>query len=325
MKKQRKISEVIFFILVAFLLYNSKVIVANAVSNNAISVSDNEIATDIDKVSESKDSDSTLVQIEVPSNISFILDPFELNSKGQIYSSVFDIVNKSDVDVEIEISDIKYIFSDGSECVASAAPIASSTDSDKKDIYLFLNWVDDVQADMRESTSSVGVSHTAEDLDVVITAEEKVSPRTFFLKAATYNSKNIQIISPASRISFCLDGSINSNPSIPWEKGDVKIELSYVCKAIENSGEATKSVSDNELSGGSISDNSISDNSILDNNDIQTENQPASSISENAAMVIPEINSDDNPIPQPNAIMPSAKEDEKSITEKLNENTVSGM
>lgn len=224
------------------------------------SVSDNSIAA------LSLPQENPVIQLEVPTQLPFMIDPYEIAGAGQIYSADFLITNKSTFPVDIDITKISYTLNDES-IKPSGEPIPADTTSTEKDIYLFLKWAEKKIGDSGVIVNDyVDDSRVAANREDIITSEEGWQPRVIHLE-------------PGADIMFTLDGSVNAMAENPWKQKDISIELAYTCGT---EIEKKKSVSENALTvsenmvtvsentAESVSENKTEDTSISENTVSQT-------------------------------------------------------
>lgn len=98
------------------------------------SVSDNTI--------EEKSTD--IIRVVLPIKLNFAIDPNGVSGMGQILSSDYDMINYSNVPIEIEITDIYYEFADPENCISLSEPYDSESEDagGKKAFYLYMGHAD---------------------------------------------------------------------------------------------------------------------------------------------------------------------------------------
>jgi hypothetical protein len=99
------------------------------------------------------------------------------------------------------ITDMDVAFSNDTDFEALAAPYDSSSASDKKAIYLVLNF------------------SGADAAPAILTDPERNGPVFISLPAG------------GEPVVMSLTGSINSNPAVSWKNGDVRVHLKYKIEA----------------------------------------------------------------------------------------------
>lgn len=158
-------------------------------------------AMDTDSTDSYEDNDYTYVISEVlnvilPSAVEFNIDPFELGGRGQIYSDMYFIENKSETSVFLTFSDGGGVtFANNTDFEAVSYPFGNIK-SDLKSIYLVLNFGrDDIP-------------------DIVFTDYNHSGGVTIELE-------------PHSLIPFSFSGTVNPYPAVKWRAGDVKLCLTY--------------------------------------------------------------------------------------------------
>ncbi len=141
-----------------------------------------------------------VLNVLVPVDIDFTIDPFELSGRGQVYSEPVEFVNYGDTNVTLSLADLTVTFADGGDFEAVPAPFGDEYVSDKKAICIILNV---------EAGSSASVPITGEDY----------GPVEFELGAYGSGERNWCTLS--------VSGAANPYPAEKWEHGDVKISLTY--------------------------------------------------------------------------------------------------
>lgn len=241
-------------------------------------IEEEEVASVSDNNLEEQESqqENPVLQLEVPTRLPFMIDPYEIGGEGQIYSADFLLTNKSTFPIDIDITKISYILNDKS-IKPSGEPIPADTTSKEKDIYLFIKWAEkEIGDDGVIVNEYVDDSHEASNAADVLTDEEGWQSRIIHLE-------------PGADIMFTMDGSVNAMAEKPWKQEDISIELAYVCGM---KIEKEESVSENVLT---VSENivTVSENIAESVNENKTEN---TSISENKALhTEKEENSEENP------------------------------
>jgi hypothetical protein len=145
--------------------------------------------------------DDGVVQMLTPMSLDFYIDPFDLLGLGKVYSQSYPLENLGSTDLHIIIKDISVTFSNDTDFEALSAPFEQGTVSDKKAIYLVLNF----------SGASIP--------PVVLTATERSSAIVIPLPAGS------------DPVIISVSGDINSYPDEEWADGDVRIRLKYSIEA----------------------------------------------------------------------------------------------
>jgi hypothetical protein len=143
--------------------------------------------------------DEPILNVLVPVDIDFTIDPFELAGRGQVYSEPVEFINHGETDVILTITDLAVTFANDTDFETVAAPFGEEYSSDKKAICLLLNF---------ESAYSSAVSIT-----------DDCSPVSFALNARGSAERNSCTLS--------VSGAVNPYPAVKWRDGEVKISLTY--------------------------------------------------------------------------------------------------
>ena len=147
-----------------------------------------------------------IFNVIVPSSLDFIIDPFELAGKGQVYSEEFPIINCGETDVLLVFADIAVIFANDTEFESLAEPFDKQGFHDEKSAYLVLDFGCD------DMTPFV-FAHGETDLPIQI---------------ALYAEQD----APACALS--ISGSVNPYPANEWRDGDIRIQLTYQLEALQD-------------------------------------------------------------------------------------------
>lgn len=167
-----------------------------------------------DSVSENSDNAETMLipikedtglRIEVPTELPFVIDPFEITGRGQVYSQDFQIINRSAERVKVTLTEIKYSFKNNKDFRAVSALEDIDDTSDKKDIFLTLD-----------------IEETGETL--AITDQSPLKNYSFLLASGNGDGEES---GESDRITFSIGGSVNPSPRSEWYRNDVRIEILY--------------------------------------------------------------------------------------------------
>jgi hypothetical protein len=146
-----------------------------------------------------------VVSVQVPVDLDFTIDPFELAGRGQIYSDRVEFVNYGDTDVTLTITDASVIFANETDFEAVAVPFGEEFVSNKKAICLMLDF------------------YSPQYPPVSITGGHSL-PITIELGASGGGKESSRALT--------VTGSANLYPDKDWRDGDVKIRLTYLIEPI---------------------------------------------------------------------------------------------
>lgn len=165
-------------------------------------------------------------RVSLPADSRVYLDPGNLSGRGQIFSDSCQVENYGNTDIAIKIKniDIYYQFSE-SIYEFSKDAVTGSLPSVKR-LQVDMIWKNE-----DEDTEKV--------LNICEGAPEEY---VLFLKAANYD-ENGEFISVAEggRGSFSFTGTVNSNPNLIWEDGEITVSFRYeIVNMEEKSDEVTE-------------------------------------------------------------------------------------
>jgi hypothetical protein len=140
--------------------------------------------------------DEGVYNVWVPENLDFVIDPFGVAKRGQVYSDVYEFVNLGDSDVLLKITDVDLSFSDSNDFEEASEAFGFELESEKKLIYLQLDFG---------------------------AAPYGIVPITNVTGAA------IDVLLPAGGgpVPLSVGGTVNAYADPEWRNGDVKINVTY--------------------------------------------------------------------------------------------------
>jgi hypothetical protein len=224
----------------------------NSVSDNAVSensISDNSLSAN--SISENSVSDNN-VRVLLPIDLNFAIYPDGLSGMGQVFSPDYDMINYSDVPIEMEITDVYYEFADPENCIALSEPYVKGSGNDKKAFYLYLGRADIIEGNTEENliryydeyiegqdkewgNQVISEEVRAGEGDVLITDQHLNEPVKFILEPSVYNEEGEFVsVGSESRASFRFFGSMNSTPETAWFNENVELKIVYTYKVVEN-------------------------------------------------------------------------------------------
>lgn len=188
-----------FFIAVVFLLFPSVTVLAGESEDSSPEETDNTISS-APELDISEADDPFVMCVSLPGETPFVIDPYEQEGKGQLYSDEFVIENHGSSDVRLIFTSIGVAFHGQGEFVPLAIPFDETVASRAKDIYMTMRFPD------RDAAV------------IVITDVTRSDAPQFILEAAGQER---------SRLVFQYTGNINHAPELPWKAGDVRVEFQY--------------------------------------------------------------------------------------------------
>lgn len=216
----------------------------DAVSENA--VSENTVSENT--VSENAVSDN-IIRVLLPVKLDFAINPYGFGGMGQVISNDYDMINYSNVPIEVEIADIYYEFADPENCVSLHEPGIGEDVSEKKAFYLYLSRADIVKKDdefkkyykeyIDGQDEEWGQQTLAEDIsagenDILITDEHLIEPIKFVLAPSIYEEGELVQTDAESMATFRFFGSMSSAPKVDWFSDNMKLKIVYTYRVVED-------------------------------------------------------------------------------------------
>lgn len=163
-------------------------------AENAVETND---SSDREKKSEASSEKSDINQLQVPQKLHIVIDPWEMDGKGQIYSKIYRIKNAGNTAGVLTLSHLA--------CEAGkkgGAVVRDDTkglhDDKEKSVYM------EMKFDNKEK--------------IVLSQKETV-----------YKVK----LNPGEELSLSFSGEVNENASKSWKDGDIGVTVTYLWEAEE--------------------------------------------------------------------------------------------
>lgn len=180
---------------------------------------DESTSPDADEVSD--EPADKYINVALPLEVPFCIDPYDLTGLGQIHSERFSVTNLGDCDAIVTFDSVQYIFADGSECISVSDPEAeefTGEESREKAFYMTLNIYDGEEA-----------------MQTIITDQKQSDIASFYLSATgpASNEEEAEFIEGGS-IYFDFSGAVNARTDKEWLSNDVTVIISYRVELISN-------------------------------------------------------------------------------------------
>ncbi len=162
--------------------------------------------------------ESCIYNVAFPTGTKAFLDPDNLSGRGQIFSDDFKVENYGNTDVAIKIKNIEVYYRSTEDVYEFSEEKVSDHHSHIKKLNVDVVWKNEVEKTER-----------------VLNVLEGISDKyVLFLKASKYD-ENGSFAGPSdgSTGSFYFTGTLNSNPELVWEDGEVQISFDYEIENIE--------------------------------------------------------------------------------------------
>lgn len=156
--------------------------------------------------------EDTTYNVSFPANIHAYLDPGNLSGKGQIFSDTYIIENFGNKNLLIKIKNIdinywsdEYIYEFSQEAV---------TVQESRVKKLNVNMIWENESENRRKVLNI--------------FDCELDEYVLFLRAAEYN-KNGEFVklNESSKGSFYFTGTLNANPNLVWEDGEITVSFDY--------------------------------------------------------------------------------------------------
>lgn len=147
-----------------------------------------------------------------PTNPRAYFDPDNLSGKGQVFSDEFNVENHGNTDIAIKIKNIEVY------CRSREEVYELSEES-----------ITDEQSNVKKINVNVVWKNKQEDEERILNVAEWDSNEYFlYLKASQYDGEGNYIgLNEGSTGLFYFTGTLNSNPELVWEDGEVTISFDY--------------------------------------------------------------------------------------------------
>ncbi len=166
--------------------------------------------------------DTDVYNVSFPTDSRAYLDPDNLSGRGQIFSEDFKIENYGNTDVAIKIKNIEVYYRSTEEVYELSETEVTDRTSDIKRLNVDIVWRNE-----KENTEKV--------LNV---AEGTFDELVLDLKASKYDEDgSFMELDEGSVGLFYFTGSVNSNPGLVWEDGEITISFGYEVVKIEEEKE----------------------------------------------------------------------------------------
>lgn len=186
-------------------------------------LSDEKIISDSDE--------NVLYQVSFPANTKAYFDPGNLSGRGQVFSDRFTVENYGNTNVAIKIKHINVYYLSADDIYEFSDHEITDSASHVKKMNINMVWENE---DM-QTEKVLQISEGARDEMVL------------WLRAAKYSeSGEFLSLSDGGTGSFYFTGTVNANPNLNWEDGEITVSFDYEIVNVEE--EEPSSVSSGNLS-----------------------------------------------------------------------------
>ncbi|MCL2050604.1 MAG: hypothetical protein FWG91_02570 [Lachnospiraceae bacterium] len=155
--------------------------------------------------------DDVNIQVAIPLSLDFILDPYNISGQGTLFAPEYSIANYSNIDIELEIHDLAYSFSDNGDFLSLTEAPNQDEEAQEKMVFMFLRHLMEPQND-----------------DFIITDQADGAVLSIRLEAANYDENGEFVsLNESSIFRFTIMGAVTNGLSAPWKSGDLKLNMVY--------------------------------------------------------------------------------------------------
>lgn len=133
----------------------------------------------------------SVVRLQVPVNLDFMLDPFEINGNGQVYSPDYYIKNTGTERLFLNLNEIQAV-DNSADRVVFVQDESAVRHTKEKSLFLILAF---------DNGDEIILSTDGEEYEIVLDPDEE--------------------------LSFSITGALNEGAEREWREGDVRIRLTY--------------------------------------------------------------------------------------------------
>ena len=205
-------------------------------SNHAVILEQEEDTLEAPDASE----EEVLYQVSFPTDIHGFLDPGNLSGKGQIFSERYAVENYGNTDIKIKIKNIDVYYASSEDVYEFSDEKIEDHSSGVKRMNIQMVWENESEGTKKALCLSEGVR------------DEEVLE----LKAPEHDENGAFVsLKEGSFGLFYFTGTLNANPNIEWEEGELIIRFDYEILSTghpEEQKDEALNAGDNEKEEGSI-------------------------------------------------------------------------
>lgn len=184
-----------------------------------------------DKITEDIEK-NTIYSVSFPTNTKAVLDPGNVSGRGQIFSERYVVENYGNTDVMVRIKNITVYYKSEESIYEFSEDVITNHNSGVKKLNINMVWENKGIGNQRV----LHISEGERDEDVL------------FLQSAQYDeNENFVAITDESKGLFYFTGTVNANPDLVWEDGEITVTFDYEVMAAEGN-DNRRSVSSGNLS-----------------------------------------------------------------------------
>lgn len=142
--------------------------------------------------------------LQIPEKFKIIIDPFEIDGKGQIYSKEYKIGNKGETKGTLTLSNLSCKTGENSHVIVKKNP-QGLHDNEEKSVYM----------------------------EIVLDGKDK---KVLTKKESSYKTE----IKPGEELSLRFSGEVNENAAEGWKDGDIDVMVTYSWEAEDKDDDGEK-------------------------------------------------------------------------------------
>lgn len=161
---------------------------------------------------EKREQNDVIYNVSFPTGVKAFLDPGNLSGRGQIFSDRYAVENYGNTDIAILIRNIDVHYRSEEELYELTDEVIADFHSGVKKMNVEMVW----ENENEKTENSLHVLEGETDTQVLI------------LRAAEYDENGEFVkLADGGRGAFYFTGTMNGNPGIVWENGEIAVDFNY--------------------------------------------------------------------------------------------------
>jgi hypothetical protein len=151
--------------------------------------------------------EAAVLNVVLPAEVPFTIDPFEISGRGQIYSAVFPVRNMGETDALLTFTDMRVYFAHGDTEIVPMPALFDTDAAEMKAVCLVLNFGRD-------------------DLPPQILTDENREAMPVLLRGTENDPGG------ADSLALSFSGAVSCYPPADWQSGDITVQLTYAIHGV---------------------------------------------------------------------------------------------